>query len=211
MFRAAVHPEASRPTSAAITRRAGARLIDAVVAVLLGLVLTVVVIVGTFTFGDDLGLTNDTLATLGDVVLYLVVLCVLIGPFVVAFLVALAAAVGGRHAGIHPGRRAFGLRVVDADDGEPARGRAALHGLLRHLPTALVFLGVLEVGFDGDPVLPLAVTGAVLLVLDIGAVVVRGDRRALHDILAGVTVTRSRPRPAPRTAPGARRAAPRGA
>jgi uncharacterized RDD family membrane protein YckC len=160
------------------------------VAVLLGLVLTLFVIVGTFTFGDDLGLTNDTLATLSDVVLLLVIVCVMVGPFLISGLVAVASGLFGKGTGTTPGRRALGLRVVDADDGEPSRGRAALHGLLRHLPTAALFFAFISVGFDGEPLLALAAAGLVALVLDVGAILIRSDDRALHDVLAGVTVTR---------------------
>jgi uncharacterized RDD family membrane protein YckC len=190
MFQDAVQSVTGRPLAAGAGRRLGARLVDAAVAVVLGIVLTVLVIIGTFTFGDDLGLTNETLATLGDVVLLLVIVCVMVGPFLISALVAMAAAVFGKGTGTTPGRRAFGLQVVDADDGQPSRGRAALHGLLRHLPTALLFFAFLSVGFDGQPLLALAAAGAVLLVVDVGATLIRNDHRALHDVVAGVTVAR---------------------
>ena len=201
MFQDAVQQVTGRPVAAGAARRAGARLVDAVVAVILGLVLTLLVIVGTFTFGNDLGLTNDTLATLGDVVLLLVIVCVMVGPFLISFLVALASALFGKGTGTTPGRRAFGLRVVDADDGEPARARTAFHGLLRHLPTALLFLAFLSVGFDNEPIFALAAAGLVMLVLDVGAILIRSDDRALHDVLAGVTVTRRAPSPKPKPQP----------
>lgn len=181
---------AAPPVTAGLVRRISARLVDGIAAILLAIVGGVALIVATFTFGSDLGIQDSTLATLGDIVLLLVLLVVLFGPFVAALLVGIVSGLLGKGTGTTPGRRMLGLRVVDADDGEPTRGRAALHGLLRHLPTLLLALGLWPVFFDGDAIIALAVIGGALLLADVVSVLARRDDRALHDVLAGVTVVR---------------------
>lgn len=183
-------PNVGMPTAAGLGRRIGARLIDGVVAIVLALVVGFLLVIATFTFGSDLGIDDDTLSALGSIVLLFALLVVFLGPFLAAGFVAVVSGLFGKGTGATPGRRLFKLRVVDADDGQPSRGRAALHGLLGHLPTLLLVLGLLPVVFDGGAIAILAVIGAALLVADVLSPFLRKDDRALHDVLAGVTVVR---------------------
>lgn len=178
------------PTAAGLGRRLGARLVDGVASIVLAIVGGIALLIATFTFGSDLGIDDDTLATLGDLVLLFMIFVVLLGPFLAAMAVGVLSGLFGKGTGTTPGRRLLKLRVVDADDGEPSRGRAALHGVLRHLPTVLLFAGLFPVFLDGDVVLAPAVAGAALLVVDVVTLLARPDDRALHDVVAGVTVVR---------------------
>lgn len=183
-------PHTAAPTAAGLGRRIGARLIDGVAGIVLALVVGFLVVIGTFTFGSDLGIDDGTLATLGDLVLLFALLVVFLGPFVAAAFVGVVSGLFGKGTGTTPGRCMVKLRVVDADDGQPSRGRAALHALLGHLPMLLIAVGLLPVVFDGGALAALAMLGAVFLVVDVLAPFVRKDDRALHDVLAGVTVVR---------------------
>ncbi len=149
--------------------------------------------IGTFTFGDDLGIDEGVMATLGDLILLFFLFVVFLGPFLVAMVLAVLGGLFGRGTGWTPGRATLGLRVVDADDGEPARLRAALHGFLRHLPTVLLFIGFAPVWADSSAIPLVAYAGALLLVADLLVMLTRDDHRAVHDVLAGVTVVRAQP------------------
>lgn len=182
--------QTAAPMAAGVGRRLAARLVDGVASIVLAVVGGIALLVATFTFGSDLGLDDGTLATLGDLVLLFMIFVVLLGPFLAAMAVGVLSGLFGKGTGTTPGRRVLGLRVVDADDGEPARGRAALHGLLRHLPTVLVFAGLFPVFLDGDVIVAPAAAGTALVIVDLATLLARRDDRALHDVLAGVTVIR---------------------
>ncbi len=183
-------PHTAAPTAAGLGRRLGARLIDGVAATVLAIVGGILIVLATVTFGSDLGIDDGTLSTLGALVLAFAFFVVLIGPFVVALVVGMLAGLFGKGTGTTIGRRIFKLRVVDADDGQPSRGRATLHALLGHVPMLLISIGLLPVVFDGGAIAALGIAGAVLLLADMLAPFVRKDDRTLHDALAGVTVVR---------------------
>lgn len=182
--------QTAAPAGAGLGRRVAARIVDGIASIVLAIIVGLALIIATFTFGSDLGIDDDTLATLGDLVLLFAIVIVLLGPLLAAMAVGVFSGLFGKGTGTTPGRRLLRLRVVDARDGEPSRGRAALHGLLRHVPTVLLFASVFPVFLDGDVIVLPALAGAVLLVVDIVTALARGDDRALHDVLAGVTVVR---------------------
>lgn len=173
--------------SAGLGRRLVARLIDAAIASFLGVIVGVLAVFSLPIFGSSLGIDDGTLSTLGDLVLLLMGFALIAGPVGVALLLTAIAALRGPDHGRTVGRRTMRLYLAIPGGGHPTAGRALLHGMLGHLaPVSLVLAITAALLVNGGGLF--ALTALVIPVIEILTVLVRRDDRALHDVLAGVSV-----------------------
>ncbi len=176
-------------TSAGLVRRLVARLIDTAIAAFFGVIVGVACVFAIPLFGSDLGIDDDVLSTLGDLVILLMGFALIAGPVGVALLLTAIAAVRGPDHGRTTGRRVMGLHLALPEGGHPSAGRAVLHGLLGYLaPVALVLSVATALLVNAGGLFALA--ALVIPVIEVITVLVRRDDRALHDVLAGITVVK---------------------